>query len=588
MTTSLHDSLATAVTQLAAHPATTPLAARLRDLQARLDAGRFHLAVLGQFKRGKSTLLNALLGEPFLPTAIVPLTSIPTLIEHGPDREVRVVFQDGRRETAVPEALAQYVTETGNPGNRLGVARVEVRHPAALLARGVVLIDTPGIGSTLTYTTETTLDFLAEVDAALFLVSADPPLTAVELDFLQMVRRRVTRLFFLLNKVDYLSPTEQDEALRFLETTLREQAGLDRTAPVFPVSARLALKARQQGDAAAWKASGLAAVEDKVRHFLDNEKQATLQSAITSKTADVLHEALQLLQTERQALTMPLDTLQQKRQAFQQALVVARRQRQRAADSLAGDQARIVAAINERAQVLRDEALAHLHRVALAALDEAASLAAGEEVAYQHLAGAAEAFFAERQSDFSTAVYQEIIAVLAVHAGEANSLVEQIRRLAADLFEFEFTALSPDELPARPREPYWVTSTWTGGSDLGIASGTWERLLPAGRRRQRVLDRLAQVVEKLATQNVENLRWAVAQNSDQTLRQFKTRLDERWAETIEVMATVLDTAVTRRQQHADDVAPALDQLNQTTQLAAETLQVIVARLTPGCSTNLSA
>ena len=65
---------------------------RVAELQERLSAERFHLAVLGQFKRGKSTLLNALLGEPLLPTGIVPLTSIPTFLLSGTTRTVRVFF----------------------------------------------------------------------------------------------------------------------------------------------------------------------------------------------------------------------------------------------------------------------------------------------------------------------------------------------------------------------------------------------------------------------------------------------------------------------------------------------------------------
>jgi GTPase Era involved in 16S rRNA processing len=232
----LQTGLQTAVSHLTQRLSTTPLAAPLQDLQERLTTGRFHLAVLGQFKRGKSTLLNALLGEPFLPMAVVPLTAIPTLIMHGPVREAQVIFQDGRVTAIPPSALDQYVTETANPHNQLGVDRVEVRHPARLLAQGVVLIDTPGIGSTLAHNAATALDFLAEVDAAFFLVSADPPLTAAELDFLKAVQQRVERLFFLLNKVDYLTPGEQEEALRFLETTLRQQAGLDGDLQIFPVS----------------------------------------------------------------------------------------------------------------------------------------------------------------------------------------------------------------------------------------------------------------------------------------------------------------------------------------------------------------
>jgi hypothetical protein len=75
----------------------TDVHTRITQLQERLIEERFNLAVLGQFKRGKSTLLNALLGEPLLPTGVVPLTSIPTFLRGGETRVVRIFFHDGRQ-----------------------------------------------------------------------------------------------------------------------------------------------------------------------------------------------------------------------------------------------------------------------------------------------------------------------------------------------------------------------------------------------------------------------------------------------------------------------------------------------------------
>lgn len=129
---------------------------KLTDLNIRYSEGRFHLAVLGQFKRGKSTLLNALAGEPILPVGVVPLTAAPTFIQYGETPKVSVKYQDGRKADEFTGAsttersayLARFVTEKGNPQNRVGVAEVEVFLPAPILAGGVVLIDTPGIGST--------------------------------------------------------------------------------------------------------------------------------------------------------------------------------------------------------------------------------------------------------------------------------------------------------------------------------------------------------------------------------------------------------------------------------------------------------
>jgi len=92
-------------------PEYAPYAKMLGALVDRLDTGRFHLAVLGQFKRGKSTLINALLGEALLPSSVIPLTAIPTLIFHGNRRCVRVRFQ-GDREDEVVEATVQRTCTT--------------------------------------------------------------------------------------------------------------------------------------------------------------------------------------------------------------------------------------------------------------------------------------------------------------------------------------------------------------------------------------------------------------------------------------------------------------------------------------------
>lgn len=554
--------LQTTADLLAQRPPTAPLAVRLQELQERLTTGRFHLAVLGQFKRGKSTLLNALLGDSFLPTAVVPLTAIPTLIAHGPVREVQVVFQDGRVTTVPPSTLAQYVTETANPGNILGVARVEVRHPAHLLAQGVVLIDTPGIGSTLTYNTETTLDFLAEVDAALFLLSADPPITAVEVEFLKAVQQRVNHIFFLLNKVDYLLPTEQAQALAFLDAILRQQVHLDGDLTLFPVSARLALAARQQGDATGWQTSGLAAVEEHLSHFLNREKQAALEQAITDKTVDTLRESLQLLQTERQALTMPLDELQQKRHAFQKSLTAARDQRRQSADLLQAAQGRMAAHINQQAALLRQEAETCFYTIVETAVTSALNLDSIEQDVQEQLADAAESFFTAHYPPFSQHIQAQVTALFTTYARQADALVNDLRHLAADLFVFEFVPLNPDEPPTRLQTPYWSRSILTGGMGTALSSGWWERLLPPARRISRILNRLQSLAAQLALRNTERLRWAVVQNTQQVMRQFQSHLDARWQETIEATALVLETAVAQRQQQAAGSAAALSDLDQ--------------------------
>ncbi|MBO0738102.1 MAG: dynamin family protein [Alphaproteobacteria bacterium] len=227
-------------------PGASRSAAALSTLRERLVEERLQVAVLGQFKRGKSTFLNALLSEPLLPTGVVPLTAIPTFIHWTSAPWVRVSFLDGRapeqRSASEPrhirEQLFRLVTEEANPRNRLGVARVDVFYPAPILSQGIMLIDTPGVGSTLRHQTDAAHEVLPECDVGFFVLSADPPVTEAELAYLERVRPTVGRLFFVLNKVDYLAHDERLAATEFLRRTLHEHMPSEAEISILALSAR--------------------------------------------------------------------------------------------------------------------------------------------------------------------------------------------------------------------------------------------------------------------------------------------------------------------------------------------------------------
>ena len=301
-------------------PGYAVFAGHLAALETRLSEGRFHLAVLGQVKRGKSTLINALLGED------VPTRLGRPAYGYSHVRPVR----DGKRdpgkyndnrpdavftgETALQQntLLREFVTEEENPGNGKCVLHVEITHPAPVL-RDVVLIDTPGIGSTYRHNTETTINFLPQCDAALFVVSADPPITEVEVAFLAEIKNRVAKLFFVLNKVDYLDEAERGTALAFYRSVLTREAGIDADTRIFAISAKKGLQARQSGDAQAWQESGLAGVFDHLIAFLALEKSRVLKELIGRKAFAVFTETSLRIRLEIRALELPLFELESRR-----------------------------------------------------------------------------------------------------------------------------------------------------------------------------------------------------------------------------------------------------------------------------------
>lgn len=141
-----------ALDQLIAKASEASATALVHDAQAlrdRVREGRFFVACVGQFKRGKSSLINALLGEELLPSGVIPVTSVVTVVRHG-ERRARVCIRAGGWQDIPVERIGEYVSERDNPENRKGVRALEVFCPSSFLERGLCLVDTPGIGSIFT------------------------------------------------------------------------------------------------------------------------------------------------------------------------------------------------------------------------------------------------------------------------------------------------------------------------------------------------------------------------------------------------------------------------------------------------------
>jgi GTPase Era involved in 16S rRNA processing len=248
--------------------------------------------VVGRFSRGKSTLMNAILGRDYLPTGIVPLTSVITTVRYGSREQVVLNFDGSGLRREVPlSRLPEYVTQKGNPGNAKKLAYAEIQLPVEILRRGLFFVDSPGLGSPILENTATTERFVLSADAFVLVTSYESPLSEEEDRILRRIRNTNRRLFTVLNKQDTVSVSDRREALEFVSERVK-QFSFDGAAKVFSVSARQALEAKQARDAAQLKESGIQEFEDVLLRFLIEEQaQAFLTNMFERTTAFLIQQA---------------------------------------------------------------------------------------------------------------------------------------------------------------------------------------------------------------------------------------------------------------------------------------------------------
>ena len=259
---------------------------RFQEAREQLS-GLFLLVIAGEFNSGKSSFINALLGERVLPEGVTPTTDRINVLRHGPE---------------VTEHLREAYL-------------LERTHPAEVL-RELNIVDTPGTNAIIRRHEELTRDFVPRSDLVLFVTSADRPFTESERGFLEQIREWGKKIVFIVNKIDILTrPEEREEVIRYVSENAASLLG--EKPQTFAVSAREALEARGANGGGTgktseelWKKSGFGAVEDYLLHTLDQQERVRLKLLnplnvglrLASKYKDATFERLKLLAQDVEAI----------------------------------------------------------------------------------------------------------------------------------------------------------------------------------------------------------------------------------------------------------------------------------------------
>ncbi|MGE0550650.1 MAG: dynamin family protein [Kofleriaceae bacterium] len=281
----------------------------------KLEAERFHLVVLGEFNHGKSTFVNALLGNDILPTGITPTTASINHVVYAKQPSARVVLLSGESKHLESGQIKEWVTVAG--GRASEVSYVEVGFPSELLQNNVVLVDTPGVNDLNEQRAEVTYGYVPRADAVVFLLDAGQALKDSEREFLRsrVLESARDRLIFVLGKMDMLSPDERTAVTDYV------RKGLAQITPdpvVFPISARDWAKSKDP-------TSGMPALVEHLERFLARDRaQVILDNAAAdaSRTAAYLENNLGV---RMRAYDMDIGELEQRIAAVRDQLDTSKR-----------------------------------------------------------------------------------------------------------------------------------------------------------------------------------------------------------------------------------------------------------------------
>ncbi len=300
----------------------------------RLAEDSFSVAIIGEFNRGKSTLINALLGKPVLPMDVLPTTATLNKITYSITPFVKIEYKDGRTEEVDVEKLNEYVTKLTKEGEKKAreIKEATVYYPINYCKNGVTIIDTPGLNDDAAMS-EVTMSVLPQIDAALMVIMAQSPFSDSERDFLEskVITSDLGRVLFVVTGIDLLDEEDVERVLSNISSRIEEHVvakaaktmGADSKefqlykqkigkVRVYGLSAKMALKAKTSGNQQKLEQSCFPAFEDALERFLTEDRGAVMLSVPVSRIKTAADEIFKTVALRENALAMKKEEFDEK------------------------------------------------------------------------------------------------------------------------------------------------------------------------------------------------------------------------------------------------------------------------------------
>lgn len=298
----------------------------LRQMKERLQNHVFSVGIMGEFRRGKSTVINALLGQKIVPSDIVPCSATLNYVRWGTDKDAQIYFKDGHVQTVDVEDLSDYVTKITEESAKMAesVDYAVVHYPCQFCQNGVQIVDTPGLND------DDRMDAIAQdvlptLDAIIMVLVADSPFSKSEAEFVRnkVMTSDLGRIIFVVNKIDAIDEDDRERLLKDIRKRIQNSV-LEKTEAVYgkdseeykntknklgeikllPISARDALKGKLKNDRSKLEESGYPEFEAMLCKLLTEERGMLELIQPINKVQSAAKEAIASIDMRLQAMNI--------------------------------------------------------------------------------------------------------------------------------------------------------------------------------------------------------------------------------------------------------------------------------------------
>ncbi len=534
--------------------------AEIDELSEKVTSEKFYLVMLGLFKRGKSSLINALLKDEIVPTGVIPLTAIITLIEYSSKKYAKIFYNNSECKIVNIDEISQYVAEKENPKNIKKVSHIIIYHDSEIL-KSVTIIDTPGVGSSLEHNTETTNQFIDKIDAALFILSVDVPITKAETEFLAGIKMRVPKIIFVLNKIDLFTDEQLDEAEDYNRNVLNEICD-KKPIEIIRVSSRNALFGYQQKNQEIIEASKIGSLLKRINLLTDTEKESIIYDAITNRLILLTNETISLIKFRVETLKMPSQDLEEKLKQFRSLMNVMKNEK--------GD---FDILMEGRSKQLQDHVAETVNGIGHKLIDELDDSFAADQkhllnrMKEENLAAIQEEFikqlknsFDEMKSGLENNVVEEFKNILIKYGNGSNEFMSKLLNSLGSMFNFDISLLS-EKFDLKAFTSFYYNFE-TEPAVLGLNSGLLRSKMPKLVIEKLVFNKMRDSLISKINSNCGRVIYDITYRIQESFIKFKFDINNKHEKILDDLEKILNNTLNKKQLTEQNIESELKRLEE--------------------------